>query len=200
MWLQGGPSGPELGRLRLQPQSSAYADPEGSGRRRHLPGMLVAVTGSAPAWHTALGKAARCSTWQVGSRRKRLPRPPWIAGRSQRPVVVAEIALQVEPEAGLLGNQVAGKGRLPAFVQDGLLDPLHTAVGLGRPARMKLCRAPREAMAVWKVAERNSWALSLMTRSSRQPRLARSDATWRARALVQVAAGLRRVTCRVAQV
>jgi hypothetical protein len=54
---------------------------------------------------------------------------------------------------------------------------------------------------VWaKVAERNSLALSLMTRSSFQPRLARSAATCRARALVQVAEGLRLVTCRVAQV
>ena len=38
-----------------------------------------------------------------------------------------------------------------------------------------------------------------MTRSSRQPRAARSAATHRARALVQVAEGLRRVTCRGAQ-
>jgi hypothetical protein len=45
-------------------------------------------------------------------------------------------------------------------------------------------------MVAWKVAERNSLALSLITRSSRQPRLARSAATWRARALVQVAEGL----------
>jgi hypothetical protein len=55
-------------------------------------------------------------------------------------------------------------------------------------------------MVAWKVAERNSLALSLITRSSRQPRLARSAATWRARALVQVAEGLRLVTWRVAQV
>jgi hypothetical protein len=44
-------------------------------------------------------------------------------------------------------------------------------------------------MAAWKVAERNSWALSLMTRSSFQPWAARSAATWRASWLVQVAEG-----------
>jgi hypothetical protein len=62
-------------------------------------------------------------------------------------------------------------------------------------------RRRREAMAglerarvAWKVAERNSLALSLMTRSSFQPRAARSAATWWARALVHYADGLRRVT------
>jgi hypothetical protein len=58
-----------------------------------------------------------------------------------------------------------------------------------------------EAAMVWpKVVERNSEALSLMTRSSRQPRAARSAATFWARALVQMAEGLRLVTWRVAQV
>jgi hypothetical protein len=38
-----------------------------------------------------------------------------------------------------------------------------------------------------------------MTRSSRQPRLASSAATWRASWLVHCAEGLRRVTWRVAQ-
>jgi hypothetical protein len=56
------------------------------------------------------------------------------------------------------------------------------------------------AIVCWKVAERNSLALSLMTRSSFQPRAARSAATLRARALVHCAEGLRRVTCKVAQV
>ncbi|HEY4791190.1 MAG TPA: hypothetical protein VIJ05_07660 [Actinomycetes bacterium] len=55
-------------------------------------------------------------------------------------------------------------------------------------------------MVLWKVAERNSEALSVMTRSSRQPWAARSAATCRARALVQTAEGLRRVTCSIAQV
>jgi hypothetical protein len=55
-------------------------------------------------------------------------------------------------------------------------------------------------MVAWKVVERNSEALSLITRSSRQPRVARSAATFWASALVQVAEGLRRVTWRVAQV
>jgi hypothetical protein len=54
-------------------------------------------------------------------------------------------------------------------------------------------------MVCWKVAERNSEALSLITRSSRQPRLARSAATCRARALVHWAEGVRLVTWRVAQ-
>jgi len=115
-------------------------------------------------------------------------------------VVVAKVTVKVEPQPGLLGDEVAGEGRLPALVQDGLLDPLDTAVGLGRPARMKVCRALSLAMVAWKVAERNSEALSLITRSSRRPRLARSAATVRARALVQVAEGLRLVTWRVAQV
>src|SRR4029453_13059002 len=53
------------------------------------------------------------------------------AGMDAFVVVVAEVAFQVELEAGLLGNQVAGKGRLPALVQDGLLDPFHAPVGLG---------------------------------------------------------------------
>jgi hypothetical protein len=65
---------------------------------------------------------------------------------------------------------------------------------------MKLWRAPSLATVWPKTAERNSLALSLMTRSSFQPRAARSAATVRARVLVQVAEGLRRVTCRVAQV
>jgi hypothetical protein len=55
-------------------------------------------------------------------------------------------------------------------------------------------------MVAWKVAERNSEALSLITRSSFQPRAASSAATRRARVLVQMAEGLRRVTCKVAQV
>jgi hypothetical protein len=42
----------------------------------------------------------------------------------------------------------------------------------GRPARMKLWRAPSLATAAWKTAERNAWALSPMTRSSFQPRAA----------------------------
>src|SRR4029450_6990083 len=41
----------------------------------------------------------------------------------------------------------------------------------GRPARMRLGRAPRAATVCWKVAERNSWALSVMIRSRRQPPL-----------------------------
>jgi hypothetical protein len=45
-------------------------------------------------------------------------------------VVVAEIALQVEPQPGLLGDEVAGEGRLPALIQDGLLEPLDDAVEL----------------------------------------------------------------------
>jgi hypothetical protein len=45
-------------------------------------------------------------------------------------VVVAQIALQIQAEAGLLGDEIAGEGWLPAFVQDGLLDSLDTAVGL----------------------------------------------------------------------
>src|SRR5215218_9668079 len=42
-----------------------------------------------------------------------------------------QVALQVELEAGLLGDQVAGEGWLPALIQDGLLHPLDTAVRLG---------------------------------------------------------------------
>jgi Pentapeptide repeats (9 copies) len=34
-------------------------------------------------------------------------------------------------EAGLLGDQVPGEGGLPALVQDGLLDPFRTPIGLG---------------------------------------------------------------------
>src|SRR4029453_4499339 len=45
-------------------------------------------------------------------------------------VVVAQVAFQIQPQAGLLGDEVAGKGRLPALVQDGLLHPLDAAVGL----------------------------------------------------------------------
>jgi hypothetical protein len=56
------------------------------------------------------------------------------------------------------------------------------------------------AMVAWKLAGRNSEVLSLMTRSSFQPRAARSAATVRASWLVQVEDGLRRVTWRVAQV
>jgi hypothetical protein len=59
----------------------------------------------------------------------------------------------------------------------------------GRPARMKRWRVPRVAIVCWKLAERNSWALSLITRSSCQPRAARSAATVPARALVQTAEG-----------
>ena len=115
-------------------------------------------------------------------------------------VVVAEVALKVEPQPGLLGDEVAGEGRLPALVQDVCWTRSTQPLVCGLPARMKVCRALSLAMVAWKVVERNSEALSLMTRSSRQPRLARSAATWRARALVQKAEGLRRVTWRVAQV
>jgi hypothetical protein len=53
-------------------------------------------------------------------------------------VVVAEIALKVEPQPGLLGDQVASKGGLPALIQDGLLDPFDTAFVCGLPARMNV--------------------------------------------------------------
>jgi hypothetical protein len=46
-------------------------------------------------------------------------------------VVVAQGAFQIEAEAGLFGDQVAGEGGLPALLQDGLLDPLHTPIRLG---------------------------------------------------------------------
>jgi hypothetical protein len=102
-------------------------------------------------------------------------------------VVVAPIALQVEAEAGLLGDQVAGEGRLPALLQDGLLDPLHAPIGLGPTGPDEALAGARLVTVCRKVAERNSLALSLMTRSSFQPRAARSAATVRASWLVQVA-------------
>jgi hypothetical protein len=115
-------------------------------------------------------------------------------------VVVAEVSLKVEAEPGLFGDQVARERRLPAFVQDRLLHPLDAAIGL-RPTSSNEAVLGTELGDVWpKVAERNSEALSLITRSSFQPRSARSAATWRARALVHVAEGFRRVTWRVAQV
>jgi hypothetical protein len=52
------------------------------------------------------------------------------AGVGPLGVVVAEIALQIQPQAGLLGDQVAGERRVPALLHDRLLDPLHAAIGL----------------------------------------------------------------------
>src|ERR1700730_3168202 len=46
-------------------------------------------------------------------------------------VVDVQLANQVALEAGVLGRQVAGESRLPAFLQQGLLDALHAAVGGG---------------------------------------------------------------------
>src|SRR6266571_5103926 len=48
-------------------------------------------------------------------------------------VVVVQVPVQVESEAGVLGDEVAGERGLPAHLEDGLLDPLHHAVGLGAP-------------------------------------------------------------------
>jgi hypothetical protein len=58
-------------------------------------------------------------------------------------VVVPEVALQVELEAGLLGDQLPGEGGFPALLQDGLLDALHAPIGLGLGAagRVKVRRA-----------------------------------------------------------
>ena len=51
-----------------QATHSVPQHPEGSGGRRHLRGMLAAVTGSAPAWRKALGKLpiVRGGRWAVG--------------------------------------------------------------------------------------------------------------------------------------
>jgi hypothetical protein len=99
-------------------------------------------------------------------------------------VVKLEVALQVEPKAGVLGNQIAGEGGLPTLLQDGLLHSLHAAVGL-RPAR------PDEDVTDVELGERlsklagaKSEPLSELTFSSRQPRLERSSATLLARAEV----------------
>ena len=43
---------------------------------------------------------------------------------------VAQVAFEFAPEAGLLGDQVAGEGRLPARSDDRALDPLDAAVVL----------------------------------------------------------------------
>jgi hypothetical protein len=48
-------------------------------------------------------------------------------------IEVVEIAFQIQAEADLLGDEVAGEGGLPALIQDGLLDPLDTPIRL-RPA------------------------------------------------------------------
>ena len=45
---------------------------------------------------------------------------------------VAQVAAQVQAQLGVLGNQLAGEGRLPALLEDGLRDPLHAAVARGR--------------------------------------------------------------------
>src|SRR5438309_1367947 len=60
----------------------------------------------------------------------------------------------------------------------------------GRPARMKTWRAWSFARACSNSWERNSWALSVVTVSSFQPRRARSSATTSARWLVQWASGV----------
>ena len=46
-------------------------------------------------------------------------------------VVVARVASQVTPEAGLLRDQRAGEGRLPALLEDRALHALQATVGLG---------------------------------------------------------------------
>lgn len=49
-------------------ETGARQDPEGSSRRRHLRGRLVAVTESAPAWRSALSELPiiRRGRWAVG--------------------------------------------------------------------------------------------------------------------------------------
>jgi len=51
-------------------------------------------------------------------------------------VVVGEIALEVGGETGRFGNQMAGEGRLPAFVEDGATDALDAAVPLRATSRV----------------------------------------------------------------
>ena len=53
-------------------------------------------------------------------------------------IEVVEIAFQIQAEADLLGDEVAGEGGLPALIQDGLLDPFDTAFVCGLPARMNV--------------------------------------------------------------
>jgi nitrate/nitrite transporter NarK len=52
------------------------------------------------------------------------------AGVGSLGVVVAEIAFQIQAQASLFGNEVASEGGFPALLQDGLLDPLDTAVAI----------------------------------------------------------------------
>src|SRR5215471_3765878 len=60
--------GQELGLIRPAAAFRTGQHPEGGGRRRHLRGMLAAVTGSAPPWRTALGELpiVRGGRWAVG--------------------------------------------------------------------------------------------------------------------------------------
>jgi hypothetical protein len=46
-------------------------------------------------------------------------------------VVGVQLANQIALQGSLLGRQVADESRLPAFLEQGLLDPLHAAGGCG---------------------------------------------------------------------
>jgi hypothetical protein len=181
---------------------------------RTTPGCWARPAGAGPGrWARRSGTAGPCPVpelWRCisassatawPSREPHQGSDPWSSGRCGR-VRCCRSAGSARDRGGArsVGDQVAGERRLPALLQDRLLDPFHAAIGL-RPAGPDEAVAGLELAMVWpKVAARNSLALSVMTRSSRQPRAARSAATFWARALVQTAEGLRLVTCRVAQV
>ena len=79
-------------------------------------------------------------------------------------VVVAEIMFQVEPEAGLVGDQIAGEGGLPALLQDGLLHPLDTAIGLGPAKASSMVRRRVMGHLLW--GDDGWWSAGVRIRSA----------------------------------
>src|SRR4029450_11371103 len=115
-------------------------------------------------------------------------------------VVVAQVALQVEAKPGLLRDEVASEGRLPALLQDGLLHSLDASVGLGSTGA-------DEAVAGSQGGDGGleGGGAELLGVVAHHPlQLPAADGQigghGAGELAGQVAEGLRRVTCRVAQV
>ena len=107
-------------------------------------------------------------------------------------VVVVEVQVGVElaPEAGVAGVDVAGEGGPPALVEDRGVERFDIAVGLRASRVDALWRALRRSSVALNLRLRNSLPLSESIRSSRQPAAFRSLATRRASFEVWSAVGL----------
>ena len=115
-------------------------------------------------------------------------------------VVVGEVLVEVAGEGGAAGNERAGEGWAPALFEDGQLDALDAAVGVGASGADEALARVEVVDGVAELAARNSDPLSVVTSCSFQPAAASSRATRCSSSRVWRALGLRSELCSSAQV